>query len=333
MISLLAASKVGIKLPAVDGWDGYACVLPEPILGDDQLFNSAALVSSVRTQDGWNILWLPRPDLPASDRIAGPQINLLSGLLGNSQIVEIETGRWRSTLADNLRTWIEDDSFTQRDFWPVVEYAVNNSGMSGALTALSATWRSFDVSFSRVLDSANCVPSVDYDFAFTSTVHCNLSSAKLRSIMSALLEQIEASDTPDSLGELINQLRQTVISKVFSECQWSIGRVIRTKALCSCNAPSTHDWVLSFKIHTGSSPPDASASRLASGWALGSITNVLVDHYEQIRRRRTSPNLQHAFCSGRTGKSVDTRSRNFSAIAGSMYSARYWDHWSDHPLA
>jgi hypothetical protein len=228
--------------------------------------------------------------------------------LCSAGILTLDTDFLRNGLVENLSRWSDSaDETSQRRFWQLYD-AVDRNFVAHEIShlLLQRTGRK------SVWDGGPDLNSI-------ADLSRELSARRIRRILRSAVDELSAIESVRSARELLSVLHEALIFRVSPTLRWRKAAV--TVGRPNLRIPTTHDWVLSAAIHTGSSPPESAGVRPAVGRAL---CNSAVRNYdnETFRRRIRSANIRDEVLPRYSEARLDRRTRDHAPIGGCSQSPR-----------
>jgi hypothetical protein len=281
-------------------------------------------LNSLELKTGATISPLTLPN--SSVYLSEPLALLTTGLTG--WVASDETAGWHSKLIESFRRWktgsvVKDQSY----FWQVFD-AIECSGPFTAdflplFTTAPSRWDSY---YRNWLDEPDLLDRLQDWY-----LQRDLSTREIKSILETVVDELVALEGERSTAAIIACLRETFTREARARVKWRL--VVATSDRVR-NAPSTHEWVLGFIVHTGISPPNwAVRSRPSFGWALVSISNAQQVNHATIRRRQNSSNLRNTLCRRGTPAHLRVCSRDHSPFGRLTQPARCRRAWTNPSAA
>ena len=246
-------------------------------------------------------------------------------------------GLWRNTFSDGLRLWIDSgQAVSQRHFWrffDALQTETNHIDFCGEFEYLA--FRLDAGRAGRIQGKHDRLRSPEFARGFSTDYfqehQRELSTRRIRWILDAVFQEVEELEEIDSVEAILSFVRTSLVAKVVARVRW------RRSVACSrwrIAAPSTRDWVLTFVLHTGISPPVLGASRPGAGWApVACVTAAQKVCNESVRRRNHRRNLLDAFCAKRAGERISRGSQDRASVGSCVQLGRRRRIWAYSALA
>jgi hypothetical protein len=229
---------------------------------------------------------------------------------------------WRSDLLRTFQAWQEHaKEVSQRHFWRVFNTLEAPSSAPGK----SAVLQRFYVE----LEAAHEIAEARYDVTPWNSYR-DLSARSIRSILGGVVGQLEELDATQCVATILSHLNDALKRGVLVLAD---RRRKSTNLEAARSAPSTHDWVLDFSIHTGNSPPALADRRPAVSRAPVSLKAPRTVDYGTISGRENSADLRNEICTRNTRVRLNRRSQGHARVVGGVRPAGRWGHRTHCSLA
>lgn len=231
-----------------------------------------------------------------------------AGWVGSQQVDE-----WRSDLLRTFQAWEKaDEEISQRHFWRILDtLEVFAPAKFSALDTVYIT-----------LGEAEQIANARCDVTPWNSYY-DLSPQRIRSILCGVVGQLEELDPTECAATVLSYLDDALKRGVVTV---AVRRHRSTNVDAARSAPSTHDWVLDFAIHTGNSPPALADRRPAVGRAPVSLKAPRTVDHETVSRRENSKNLRNEICTRNTRVRLNRRSQGHPQVGRRVRHAGRRDH-------
>jgi hypothetical protein len=240
-----------------------------------------------------------------------------AGWVGSEQVDE-----WRSDLLRTFQAWEgKAKEISQRHFWRILDTLE-------ASHCLPTEWAALERSYAT-LEAAHEIAETRCDIPPWNSYR-DLSARRIRSILSDVVGQLEELDPTTCVATVLSHLNEALSCGVLARAD---RRRRSVNAEAAESAPSTHDWVLDFAIHTGNSPPALADRRPAVGRAPVSLKAPRTVDHETVSRRENSTDFRNEICTRNTRVRLNPRSQDHPQVGRRVRPAGRRDHWSHSSLA
>jgi hypothetical protein len=269
---------------------------------------------------------------------------------------------WREAITDSLRAWVRDEtSKSQRDFWRLFDSTKNAhadlpqfataikinfaadpiisigppAGMIGAASFSFGTFFPQDPKYLQIsnwADEHNDYTVIDGQHRLF-TVYETKRDLSVRSTKRAIrnvLLALQQCDETCSFNELISVIDTSLSNFILPLTRLKITLVY--DGLNEIQARNTHDSVMSFRIHTGNSPPADHQACLSFIRAKMTISAER-KNYAKVQMRKGARCVRNALCAWNPKTRFDQSSQDHSCTYRSTRFAGRWRARPNCPLA